>query len=245
MPLPVVFVLASTCGYPHDVDPAADYGSEALLSKRVLGASDERTPLALGRTIFAFLRGVPASTKNSTPSLLSAPISTKPASSSAKSSCGRQVSELRTRARRLCPSCPGHLDLLDFVQRQKLLCLVIDQVRVSGWLVESTFRIPYNRPEPPNTRVSTKSRLRPLHLHDHGVVQSGGPATRWRRPRPLSLLDDQAAYFPPPVYMSPMPAPVFSPGPSLVMNRIRRVKRLRPGKPFGETQAQLSPECPT
>ena len=44
------------------------------------------------------------------------------------------------------------------------LRLVIDEVRVSGWLVEIRFRIPLdNPPEPPNTRVSTKNRLRSLH----------------------------------------------------------------------------------
>ena len=72
-----------------------------------------------------------------------------------------------------------------------------------------------------------------------------GSPCRWAVRLIFVVTDGPAAYFPPPVYMSPMPAPVFSPGPSLVMNRIKRVNRLRPGKPFGETQAQLSPECPT
>ena len=67
-----------------------------------------------------------------------------------------QQNRLRDRvegfARRVQPT----IDRLDFAQRQKLLRLVIDEVRVSGWLVEIRFRIPLdNSPEPPNTRVST------------------------------------------------------------------------------------------
>jgi len=49
---------------------------------------------------------------------------------------------------------------------------VIDEVRVSGWLVEIRFRIPLdNPPEPPNTRVSTKNRLRSLHLQDVDMMR--------------------------------------------------------------------------
>ena len=63
------------------------------------------------------------------------------------------------------------IDQLDFAQRQTLLRLVIDEVRVSGWLVEIRFRIPLdNPPEPPNTRVSTKNRLRSLHAEDVDVM---------------------------------------------------------------------------
>ena len=83
-----------------------------------------------------------------------------------------QQNRLRDRvegfARRVQPT----IDRLDFAQRQKLLRLVIDEVRVSGWLVEIRFRIPLdNPPEPPNTRVSTKNRLRSLHRHDDGVME--------------------------------------------------------------------------
>ena len=64
------------------------------------------------------------------------------------------------------------IDRLDFGQRQKLLRLVIDEVRVSGWLVEIRFRIPLdNPPEPPNTRVSTKNRLRSLHGQDVNMMR--------------------------------------------------------------------------
>jgi site-specific DNA recombinase len=78
-----------------------------------------------------------------------------------------QQNRLRDRlegfARRVQPT----IDRLDFAQRQKLLRLVIDEVRVSGWLVEIRFRIPLdNPPEPPNTRVSTKNRLRSLHTDE-------------------------------------------------------------------------------
>ena len=56
------------------------------------------------------------------------------------------------------------IDRLDFAQRQKLLRLVVDEVRVAGWQVEIRFRIPLDSPpEPPNTRVSSKDRLRSLH----------------------------------------------------------------------------------
>ena len=56
------------------------------------------------------------------------------------------------------------IDRLDFAQRQTLLRLVVDEVRVTGWQVEIRLRIPLdNPPEPPNASVSTKDRLRPLH----------------------------------------------------------------------------------
>ncbi|MBN9560568.1 MAG: recombinase family protein [Alphaproteobacteria bacterium] len=56
------------------------------------------------------------------------------------------------------------IDQLDFVQRQQLLRLVVDEVRVQGWRVEMRLRIPLdNDPEPPSGTVSSKDRLRPLH----------------------------------------------------------------------------------
>ena len=82
-----------------------------------------------------------------------------------------QQNKLRDRVEGFARRVQATIDRLDFAQRQKLLRLVIDEVRVSGWLVEIRFRIPLdNPPEPPNTRVSTKNRLRSLHIQDDGVV---------------------------------------------------------------------------
>ena len=82
-----------------------------------------------------------------------------------------QQNRLRDRVEGFARRVQATIDRLDFAQRQKLLRLVIDEVRVSGWLVEIRFRIPLdNPPEPPNKRVSTKNRLRSLHRHDLGVV---------------------------------------------------------------------------
>lgn len=75
-----------------------------------------------------------------------------------------QQNRLRDRVEGFARRVQATIDRLDFAQRQSLLRLVIDEVRVSGWLVEIRFRIPLdNPPEPPNTRVSTKNRLRSLH----------------------------------------------------------------------------------
>jgi site-specific DNA recombinase len=74
------------------------------------------------------------------------------------------------------------MDSLDFGQRQKLLRLVIEQVRVTGWDVEIRLRVPLDeRPldaPPPSGadrgvgggRVSTEDRLRSLGGDDAGVV---------------------------------------------------------------------------
>jgi site-specific DNA recombinase len=78
-----------------------------------------------------------------------------------------QQNRLRDRVEGFARRVQATIDRLDFAQRQKLLRLVIDEVRVSGWLVEIRFRIPLdNPPEPPNTRVSTKNRLRSLHIDE-------------------------------------------------------------------------------
>ena len=82
-----------------------------------------------------------------------------------------QQNRLRDRVEGFARRVQATIDRLDFAQRQSLLRLVIDEVRVSGWLVEIRFRIPLdNPPEPPNTRVSTKNRLRSLHIEDRGVM---------------------------------------------------------------------------
>ena len=84
-----------------------------------------------------------------------------------------QQNRLRDRVEGFARRVQATIDRLDFAQRQKLLRLVIDEVRVSGWLVEIRFRIPLdNPPEPPNSRVSSKNRLRSLHVHDDGVMKS-------------------------------------------------------------------------
>jgi hypothetical protein len=83
-----------------------------------------------------------------------------------------QQSTLRDRVEGFARRVRATIDRLDFAQRQKLLRLVIDEVRVSGWLVEIRFRIPLDDPpEPTNARVSIKNRLRSLHIHDDGIVQ--------------------------------------------------------------------------
>ncbi len=64
------------------------------------------------------------------------------------------------------------IDELNFEQRQKLLRLVVEEVRVKGWQVEVKLRIPLDGPpEPPGERVSTKDRLRSLHDDGFGMVQ--------------------------------------------------------------------------
>ena len=82
-----------------------------------------------------------------------------------------QQSTLRDRVEGFARRVRATIDRLDFAQRQKLLRLVIDEVRVSGWLVEIRFRIPLDDPpEPTNARVSIKNRLRSLHRDDLGIV---------------------------------------------------------------------------
>ena len=61
---------------------------------------------------------------------------------------------------------------LDFDQRRKLLRLLVEEVRVSGWQVEIRLRIPLDGPpEPPDERVSSKDRLRSLHTQIDDVVE--------------------------------------------------------------------------
>ena len=96
-----------------------------------------------------------------------------------------QQSTLRDRVEGFARRVRATIDRLDFAQRQKLLRLVIDEVRVSGWLVEIRFRIPLDDPpEPTNARVSIKNRLRSLHIEDVDV--EGQPVeqcavSRWIR----------------------------------------------------------------
>jgi len=73
------------------------------------------------------------------------------------------------------------LDGLEFEQRQRLLRLIVEEVRVQGWQVEIRLRIPLDKgPDPPpggrgspltKPAVSNEVRLRSLH-HDHdGVME--------------------------------------------------------------------------
>ena len=55
----------------------------------------------------------------------------------------------------------SNIDQLDFDLRQKLLRLVVDQVRVQGWRVDISLHIPPdNAPDPPNPKLSSIDRLR-------------------------------------------------------------------------------------
>lgn len=53
------------------------------------------------------------------------------------------------------------IDRLDFAERQKLLRLVVERVRVKGWRVDISLRIPLNEdPESPDPELSSIDRLR-------------------------------------------------------------------------------------
>ena len=75
-----------------------------------------------------------------------------------------QQNRLRERVEGFADKVKATIDHLDFDQRQKLLRLVIDNVRVQGWQIEIKLRIPLESPpEPPGTGLSIKDRLRSLH----------------------------------------------------------------------------------
>ena len=75
-----------------------------------------------------------------------------------------QQNRLRERVQGFTDKVKATIDQLDFDQRQKLLRLVIDKVRVKGWQLEIKLRIPLEGPpEPPGKRLSIKDRLRSLH----------------------------------------------------------------------------------
>ena len=88
-----------------------------------------------------------------------------------------QHNKLRERVEGFAARVKTTLDQLDFDQRQKLLRLVVDEVRVKGWQVEIRLRIPLDSPpEPPRKRLSMKDRLRSLHGAERGKLspQEGG-----------------------------------------------------------------------
>jgi site-specific DNA recombinase len=64
------------------------------------------------------------------------------------------------------------IDSLNFEQRQRLLRLVVEEVRVKGWQVEIKLRIPLDEPPNPSGEgVSTEDRLRSLHIDQVAVMQ--------------------------------------------------------------------------
>jgi site-specific DNA recombinase len=75
-----------------------------------------------------------------------------------------QRNVLRERVKGFADTVTTTIDHLNFDERQKLLRLVVEQVRVKGWQVEIKLRIPLDSPpDPSGKRVSTKDRLRSLH----------------------------------------------------------------------------------
>jgi len=70
---------------------------------------------------------------------------------------------LRDRVEGFANKVNATIDRLDFGQRQKLLRLLVDEVRVKGWQVEIRLSIPLDEPPgPPAGGVSSKDRLRSL-----------------------------------------------------------------------------------
>ena len=90
-----------------------------------------------------------------------------------------QRNRLRERIQGFAEEVMATLDRIDFDQRQKLLRLVVEQVRVQGWQVEIRLRIPLDgRPDPPTEGSSTKDRLRSLHLHQRAELPAAGARAR-------------------------------------------------------------------
>ena len=78
-----------------------------------------------------------------------------------------QQNRLRDRVEDFASKVRATIDRLDFDQRQKLLGLIIDEIRVAGWTVEIRFRIPLDSPPgPPDERASSKDRVRSLHVDE-------------------------------------------------------------------------------
>jgi len=105
---------------------------------------------------------------------------------------------LRERVKGFAQEVMTTIDRLGFDQRQKLLRLVVEEVRVHGWQVEIRFRIPLDsRPDPPADGSSTKDRLRSLHRSAgrqpfrQGLLSLPTPHAGWylnRTPHPLWAL---------------------------------------------------------
>jgi site-specific DNA recombinase len=96
-----------------------------------------------------------------------------------------QQNRLRERVEGFTDKVKATIDHLDFDQRQKLLRLVIDKVRVQGWQIEIKLRIPLESPpEPPGTGLSIKDRLR--SLHGGGGSAAAAPRRRSDRAAPVA-----------------------------------------------------------
>jgi len=90
-----------------------------------------------------------------------------------------QKNRLRQRVAGFAEKITATIDQLDFDQRQKLLRLVVEEVRVEVWRVEIKLRIPLDSPpDPPDQPVSTKDRLR--SLHDEQVTVMHETIEKWR-----------------------------------------------------------------
>lgn len=77
---------------------------------------------------------------------------------------------LRSRVANFAEAVAAGIDALDFAGRQRLMRLVVEQVRVNGWQVEIRLRIPLDEPPPPPTPARARSRS----------VRAGRPSTRGR-----------------------------------------------------------------
>lgn len=81
------------------------------------------------------------------------------------------------------------IDHLDFEQRQKLLRLVVEQVRVQGWRVDIKLRIPLDEaPDPADLALSSKDRLRSVGIHRRQQL----PVAEPRRPGPRARARQRA-----------------------------------------------------
>jgi len=87
-----------------------------------------------------------------------------------------QDNRLRQRLNAFADRVKAGIDELDFEQRQKLLRLVVEEVRVQGWSVEIRLRIPLDDDSaPPPKGLSTEDRLRSLHQHLGAQLPATGP----------------------------------------------------------------------
>jgi len=77
-----------------------------------------------------------------------------------------QKNKLRERIEGFAERVRAVIGQLDFEQKQRLLRIVLEEVRVQGWQVELRLRISLDPPDGPSGRgLSTKDRLRSLHAY--------------------------------------------------------------------------------
>lgn len=93
--------------------------------------------------------------------------------------------QLRARVMGFANEIAATIDRLDFEQRQKLLRLVVEHVRVQGWQVQIKLRIPLDEPPAPTRRrLSRKDRLRSLHVDPRRQLSApASPPERVNRQR--------------------------------------------------------------